>query len=175
MDWDYPYPGKRETLKRIYKLSVYFLSRYIPHFRKYCEEVYNEHKLYTEIYNELEKLTGQKMIYGIRPDVKQEFNQFIKDLEKKHDTRLHLHMWFEEDREIFKEKFGEKPTGHLVAWIPKFQKNILIDPSTAFLDFRKSEKDIKNIKKEDIVVFHPDYKGESLLLYLKLLNHKKGR
>ena len=175
MDWDYPYPGKRAVSKRILKLLTYLLSRYLPFLRKYCKEVYLEHAIWTEIYNEIEKLGGNKMIYGVRPDVRRKFNNFIRKLEKKYDTRLHLHMWFDEDINIFEEKFGYKPKHNVISWIPEIEKNkLLVSPNDIFIDYQCSEKDIKKIKRGDIIVFHPDHKERSLLLYLKLLNYKKG-
>ncbi len=175
MDWDYPYPGKRAALRRIKKLSLYLMSRYIPFLRRYCEDVYQEHRMWTEIYNEIEKLSGSKMTYGIRPDSKRKFSAFVKQMEKKYDTRLHLHMWFDEDKKIFMDKFGYEPKNNLISWIPKLDKTVLTDPNDIFIDHRCTEKDLKKIKKDDIMVFHPDHKERSLLLYLKLLNKKRGK
>lgn len=175
MDWDYPYPGKKAVSRKTKKNVIYLLSRYIPFLRKYCEDVYQEHKVWTEIYNELEKLSGNKMIYGIRPDVRRNFKTFVNEMDKKHDTRLHLHMWFDEDKKIFTNKFGYEPENNLISWIPKIDNKELTNPNHIFIDHRCTEKDLKNIRKDDIIVFHPDHKERSLLLYLKLLNSKKRR
>lgn len=178
-DWDHPFPGKKDALKRSLKLFVYVLSRYIPFLRHFCEDVYEEHRRWLEIYNELEKLQNIKAVYGIRPRTRKEFNGFIKKLEKEQDVRLHLHLWDKDDRKTFKEKFGyDIDQEKTVAWIPGLDKKgvVLKHKQIDFMDWPgSSEEQLKKLGKGAIVVFHPDYKDKSLLLYLKLLNLVKKK
>ena len=178
-DWDHPYPGKKDALKRSFKLFVYVLSRYIPILKPFCADVYEEHKKWVDIYNELEKLQKVKAIYGIRPEAKKEFDKFIKKLEKDQDVRLHLHLWDENDRKIFKSKVGNLPdTRNAVVWIPKLKGKDLVLPHEKidFMDRPNTNlEQLKKLGKDAIVVFHPDYKDKSFLLYLKFLNYLKRK
>jgi len=168
IDWDYPFVGKRESLKRVKKYLKHFFAHYVP----MKSAATDEHKVWIEIYGELEKLTGEKFIYGIRPPSELAWFTFMSKFHNEHDCRQHLHMWHAEDRaKLLADHDIKKEDEHTVWWYPPIsEKHFIVPEEDIDMDFKlKSEKDITR----DIVVFHPDHREASLLKLLRFLNDNK--
>jgi hypothetical protein len=95
IDWDHAFVGKKESLRRVKKYLKHFIAHYVP----IKSEATDEHKVWIEIYGELEKLTGEKFIYGIRPQSELAWFEFTSKFHNEHDCRQHLHMWNKDDRD----------------------------------------------------------------------------